>query len=262
MLDRLENNGRRIYSDGAAEFPSVTTLMGLPSHPWMMNWAQKLTAEAAVDVMPTLEGVPKSEKLSTIKAEAFARRNSAAVYGTEVHQNVEYLLTGEQHKLTTKPDVLGDAQAALDFLNNQGLTSLAVERAVANFAVGYAGTLDCLAAGDADGSRWIVDWKTGKIKPQSFYQCMAYAAADHIWSEQQHKWVPYDFSQHLAGVVVVQLKNQTWKAYPYPVEEWGLNERPSMDDVLQYLSYLVCVYEGEKQMSEFAPLAEIVPSIS
>lgn len=244
MLSRYEKGGRRVYSAGSHEFPSVTALLGLPNKPWLLPWVTKVTAEAAVDVMPTVEGKTKGTKLATIKKEAKERRFEKANYGSEVHKIVDWMLEGKEVPADTDESVRADAQAAVDFLESSKLSVAGAERAVANFRVGYAGTMDCLAL-DEHGKHWVVDWKTGRIGADAFYQCVAYACADHIWSEENSRWVEYELYSTVGGCVVVNLSGGKWTAYRHPIDKWDTA------GVLRYISNLVLVHQGERELQEF-----------
>ena len=238
-----EVRGRRVYSDGERDLPSVTTLLGMISKPQLVPWSARLAVEAAWDMKDELSGKTKDEYLKGLREEATARRNEKRDLGTAVHQAIEGVMREEVDIVDLSADIQKYVLAAQDFLDTQVEKVLAMERTVANFEIGYAGTFDMIAL-RADGTHGLLDWKTGGIWPSAYYQLLAYAASDHVWYEEDACWKPHKMLPNIGAVGVVQLQGDgSWTLFSWSDEEFDV------PIALKYIANLRDVWAADKEMA-------------
>lgn len=165
------------YVDGRGDdIPGVTSIIdqGIPK-PALINWASKVTAEYAVDHWNDLAELPTSARLEELKGARWKTSREAMAKGTAVHALAELVVHGEP--VDVPAELEGYVQAYIQFLDDFEAEPVAVEIAVVNYSIGYAGTLDVIL--EIDGARWLVDVKTGKaIYGEAALQVAAYANAE------------------------------------------------------------------------------------
>jgi len=173
---RLTVGGTRFYQIDGALYPSVTSILQVIARPGLVAWARRTTIEVVRAALDGTGGPYAREELEAI-LEAASRepervRDAAAGKGSSAHEAVSLALAGEPYDETYAPQV----QAALAFLQDQGLKVLATETVVASKAHGFAGTADLLA--ERDGALVLADWKSGSgVWPEYALQLGAYAIA-------------------------------------------------------------------------------------
>lgn len=180
---RKHSSGRgHWYTLDDAKVPGVTTLIGdgVPK-PALVSWAARSVAEYVADhrdaVVQLWDTMPRAQVVSTLKGTPYAQRDEAARRGTEVHKLAEQLAGGAE--VEVPEEIAGHVEAAVRWLDDWQPKVLVSEVPVASRRWWYAGTLD-LVVETPDGTRWIVDWKTGKsgIWGEAALQLAAYAGAE------------------------------------------------------------------------------------
>ena len=161
--------------------PSVTTLLGQLAKPALVRWAARAAADFASDNWESLSGLTPAERRKMIAAAPDQARNTAAAKGTAIHKWAEQLLAGEPVDIPEQH--LGTVEQFARWWEGSGFTAVHSEMRLwseeDDFAgCAYAGTCD-LVATHRDGSRWLLDHKTGSgIYGDYAVQLAAYAAAE------------------------------------------------------------------------------------
>jgi hypothetical protein len=173
---RFTKRGKRYFLDGLP-VPSVTTILneGFPSKA-LIAWAARTTAGYAVDQWDELAELPVSERLRVLEKAAWAKRDAAALRGTEIHALGEMLVHGQPVEIPEQH--LGPVEAYAKFLDRFDVQPTLTECPVANPAHGWAGTPDLRAVlgGEFD---YLLDLKTGKgVYESHALQLAAYAHAE------------------------------------------------------------------------------------
>lgn len=165
------NKASNFYQIEGVKYDRVTRITGcIPKQDILINWAAKLTAEAAADV-DQAEYQTKAIYVDAVKALSKERRNYNRDRGTEIHGAIEAHMTGqpvvsaydnwvdEASKVLERYDIPQDARA---------------EVVLVNVELEYAGTCDVIH-GDT-----ILDWKSGRtLYPDYLIQMWAYMEATH-----------------------------------------------------------------------------------
>jgi len=136
--------------------PGATTIVGLLNKPQLVTWANRLG----------LQGIDST-----------AYRDEAARMGTLAH---DYILC---HHKNTKPDLTDYSKQEIDaaensflsyleWLKGHTLESLLLETPLVSEEYQFGGTPDCL--GILDGEVTLIDYKTGGIYKEAYYQTCAY----------------------------------------------------------------------------------------
>lgn len=191
---RTHDRGSRVYTIGGQPYPSVTTIVsnGEPK-PVLVNWAKKVTAEAAVNqhdlVGQLIEQDGHKAAIDHLKGAAYRQRDAAGELGSKLHEVAEYeILEGKPY-----PDP-GDPQARRllshfrDFVEVMNPEWHAVEGVVYHTEHQYAGTFDAIATlnpGQSipgyEGTPLLIDWKSGSGVYGSYaIQLVAYAWAESM----------------------------------------------------------------------------------
>lgn len=166
---------------------SVTAVTGLVDKSRVLiNWAIRL-AETHIATHLFSGGNKTVEEARAIVAEALAlhekTKNEAASVGHLVHgwaeeyANAKLNGTPLPKVAADMPDqVMAGINGFLDFVKAHNVRFLERERLVFSKRWGFVGTTDAII--EADGIKYIVDWKTGKgIYDEMYFQISAYAEA-------------------------------------------------------------------------------------
>lgn len=172
--------------------PSVTTILSVRANPGLQAWRDRVGAEAA-------------DK----------RRDESADLGTRVHQAIEQLIKGAAI-FALDTDFETYVQGFQNWHDKVAPATLQAETFVTS-AYGYAGTIDLIC--EIDGEPWIIDFKTGGIKPEHGLQLAAYAQA---WAEGPLNYMPRR--------AVLQLTTETKKG-------WRFREFSDPDDWKIFLAH-------------------------
>jgi hypothetical protein len=135
-----------------------------------------------------------------LKRSPYAKRDSAANLGTEVHKWAESIILGAP-KPVVPPEQRPFVSAFERFLADHRPEYLASEAPVFNRGEWYAGTLDAIVA--IAGRRYVLDYKTGNgVYADAFVQLAAYRHADFLGLPDgtEHPMEPVD------GCLVLHLR--------------------------------------------------------
>lgn len=194
--------------------PSVTTILKLLDKPALTSWKIE-QAVLAVLTTPRLDGEQDDaftrRVLSTDK-EQDRERDTAAQFGTDIHDAIERLIAGEPFPEKFRPWI----EPVMSALNNFGPVVFSEKILVGK---GYAGRCDLLAG------TTIIDWKTTKKLPKESYpehrlQLAAYAkASGHKIDTTANIYI----STTKPGVIAV-LENpdieETFEAFEHLLQVW------------------------------------------
>lgn len=179
------DSGHRYYLDGAA-VPSVTQILGKAlAKPALVNAAAR---EAALYAVRNTEALALMDEDVWVQAVSAAPRKvwgRRAKDGQVLHRLAESMVNGDP----MPADVFGEpvpaevrdmATQLAHFFDAWDVAPVLVEAMVFHEDHFYAGRLD-LVADLADGTRWLLDYKTGSsgIWPETSMQQTAYRYASH-----------------------------------------------------------------------------------
>ena len=182
----------RFYMIDGAEYPSVTTILGIidksgPLMNWAVNEERATFKDALLDVLtrdktPTVDTIWQEVEKATkgVKAHKKASDKAAAI-GTAAHAYIEWRTKGLLGIDKGDEPVIPDAarlavMAWEDWAKAVEFRPVFSERVVYHPRYGYAGTLDMLAY--VKDRLTVIDWKTGKaVYPEAYLQNVAYRAA-------------------------------------------------------------------------------------
>lgn len=174
--------GRSYRIDGA-EWPSVTTVLGLLDKgdallQWAANCALAYVREHAV--AEDFESVLHLARTNWREA-----RDEAADIGKEIHELIKvYIRHGRDAVGTYRPEVENGFLAFLEWENNNGIIWLEAEKQVFDPVHGFAGTLDAkcrFTKGPFSGRIFVIDFKSSKgIYDGYAEQVSAYRHADSL----------------------------------------------------------------------------------
>lgn len=195
-------NGRRV--------PGVTTLIGdgFPK-PALINWAGSATANYAVDHWDELSEMGPSERLKVLNGSRYAVRDAAAKRGTEVHALAERLIGGES--VEPPEELAGHVEAYVRFLDDFEPEPVMVEAVVANYSVGYAGSLDLVARFPSLGQTLLCDVKTNRsgVYGETSFQLAAYRYAEVIVTADGEQPMP-----EVDGCAVIHVRADGYSLIP------------------------------------------------
>lgn len=215
------------YTLDGENMPSVTTILGAGfPKPYLMYWAAKMVAEAAVDeaenIARTLEvrgGDARGDLINRLKSAPWRYRDSKARKGTAVHSLAEQLVNWEE--IEPAPELRPYLDAYLMWLDdNPSFEVIATEVPLASTMHGYAGTADLIAK--FEGDVWLFDLKTSNsVHGEYFMQCAAYANADYYKGPdgKLHPMIPVDcigvihLTPHEATLYRGPEIRDAWKAF-------------------------------------------------
>jgi hypothetical protein len=207
--------GLRTYRWQGRDLPSVTSLRRMAGLPFGLHqWAIRKVVEHAVTNWPDI-----SERLSRgtavdvqvvrkeLRAAATAERDRAASLGTAVHDAAALGRTPEQ----VPPEVAPRLRQFLAWKADSRAEIVASEFQVFSTTCGYAGSCDALVR-FADGSLWIVDYKTGKgIYAEHALQLMAYTMADVVGADDVVDERLTGLLHQVSGMAVLHLSDEGWE---------------------------------------------------
>lgn len=169
------------YEDGPVVVPGVTSILNALAKPFLVPWAKRLTAEAAIKNRATLDawvetgGTDGAVELLTRASDT--ARDKAGDTGSEVHHIADAMNKGIPVTVTAEIEPYVRAyQAWVDRFQPKFLAS---EEMVYS-SRGYAGTFDSIV--EIAGEIWMLDIKTAAKGPfnETALQLAAYANGDFI----------------------------------------------------------------------------------
>lgn len=177
--------------------PGVTTILKCwPKGEVLTNWAARAVAEFVADNWEQIQALypmGRDAVVSNLKGQHWARRDAAAVRGTDIHAYAADLVTGAA--VEVPPHLARQVTAYAKWLDEWQVDPVAAEFTVASRAVRYAGTADLAAvpgAGPWAGRRPLLDLKTGRgVYGETGMQLAAYASADILMGPDGGELDPY-----------------------------------------------------------------------
>jgi hypothetical protein len=186
--------------------PGVTTILGVLDKPAIPKWAATQVAEYVADNpagVEELRAMGRGPMVQALKGLPWAKRDTAAVRGTDVHNFAEKIVNGET--VEVPEHLAGYVEAALAFMDDYGIEPVLVEAVVGSREHRYAGKLD-LVADSSRHPRAIYDYKTtaSGIYGTTAWQNAAYAYAEFHGGGDEATSMAYvgieaSFGVHLRG---------------------------------------------------------------
>ncbi len=221
-VSTIKRGGSRFYidpDDGAIKVPGVTSVGGMTPKDYLMYWAAKEAAEAAVsnwDIVSEL--IKRDPQGATDYLKNAHRRKSGAAsdLGTAAHDLFERLARGEVvNPRSVHVDVKRHVRWFSEFLQEVQPEFLFLEETVWSDTNRYAGSFDAIAK--VDGEVVIIDWKTSKaIYDSVALQLSAYRFADRIILAEDGSSVPVP---EMAGGAALHVRPQGWALHPVKCDE-------------------------------------------
>lgn len=208
------------WSDGqtvVGPYPGATGIIKvLDKGGALMGWAQRITAEAAVDNRDQLGSWfdigGRDGAVSLLTKAAVTKRDKSADVGTRIHALAEAVSRGQEPLLTDeeRPYLTAYQQWLADFSPR----FLAAEEMVLSVRHRYGGTLDAIV--EMVGERWLIDYKTSKgVYAETALQLAAYAHAEFIGRPNDPK--RYAVPQ-VTQYAVLHLRPEGYELVPYDVD--------------------------------------------
>jgi len=201
--------GLRKYTWQGVEYPSVTSLRSMAGMSFALhNWAlSRVVTRATEDIsgLNTIlaEGGPDAIKEAKrwLRAAATEERDRAADLGTRAH---DACASGKEPG-EVAADVAPFVRQFRNWIDDEGIEIIAMEKQVWNLTLGYAGTFDLLCR-RRDGKVYLVDLKTGKgTYPEHALQAVAYAMADFIGEDDVIDQTMTDLLMAVDGLSILHL---------------------------------------------------------
>jgi len=142
-----------IYYIGGEKFASVTDVCSVIAKPYLLTWAAKTAAAAA------LADPDKYDTAEKAAAVVESTKGAAAIRGRTVHDIVETWARGLPRE-PVDPTLQGYVTAFDAFVNSWSPRPLHAECVVLNKTHKYAGRLDLIA--QLGSETWLIDFKTSR----------------------------------------------------------------------------------------------------
>ncbi|MFD8955708.1 hypothetical protein ACFV0W_01940 [Streptomyces anulatus] len=178
----------------AIKYPGVTSIIAMLPKPFLVWWAARMTAEAAVSNLPAVASIAERDEAGAVDylRNAHSRYTKLrARIGSEAHDLFERMARGEAIG-RVHPDLEPYREGFAEFLDVVRPELVRAEDIAWSDSHGYAGSFDAIlrvrlgedGKPDHQAGEWhllIVDWKTSKSTyPDVALQMAAYAHADKI----------------------------------------------------------------------------------
>lgn len=213
-----------------AELPSVTTVLGILSKPWLLPWYKNLVA-GQIQMMPNISEQSKPALMQIAKSADDLARDSAANEGTEAHKLIEnYLATGQQPQPALNAPAVVAFYAFREWEEQSGIRVTLSEQMVYHPYLSYAGTIDAVGE-DEDGKYILLDWKSGnRIYNEAGTQLAAYAVAFAT---------RYGYLAKDTRAICVRIDKNTGK--------FEAKEVRSIEEEFSYFTQLLAVYNNRNR---------------
>lgn len=179
----IRRGGSRFYirpQDGH-KAPGVTSIVGMLPKSFLVYWAAKMTAEAAVDNLDAVAAIAERDRdgaVDYLKGAHTRYTRARAAVGSEAHDMFERMIRGEQVR-RVGPDLEPYRSHFAEFLDRVQPELVSAEDVMWSDTHDYAGSSDAILR--IDHETVICDWKTSKESyPDVALQLAAYAHADYI----------------------------------------------------------------------------------
>lgn len=171
------------FLDGK-KIPGVTTLIGkgIPK-PALSYWAARTVAEYVIgnpEAVEQLRAMGEGPAIAALKGIPWAKRDKAAIQGTDVHALAEKVIHGDEVEV---PDhLLAHVQGYVRWLEEFDVQPVLTEQPVASRKWRYGGKFDAIVTigrGRWAGRSPLLDWKTSSgVYGETALQTAAYASAE------------------------------------------------------------------------------------
>ena len=216
-ITRYDGEQRFYEIEGVGKFPSVTTILGVISKPFLVNWAKK---QVALAIQPILQDLfdhkikPKDLDVDAIikmaKAKPKEIMEEAGDIGTQVHKKLEILVKLKMENpnitwellvppksallLNADPKVMSCVEAFLKWAIKVDFRPVESELMVYSKSLCFAGTLD--AVGLVNNVLSVVDFKSSN----AFHEDMGLqiSAYRHAYAEMNKK-------KKVSGMLILRL---------------------------------------------------------
>ncbi|MEU1200130.1 hypothetical protein ABZ446_28445 [Streptomyces sp. NPDC005813] len=221
-VSTIKRGDSRFYidpSDGDIKVPGVTSVGGMTPKDYLMYWAAKESAEAAVtnwDIVSELVQRDPAGAVDYLKNAHRRKSKAASDLGSAAHDLFERLARGETLNLRhVHVDVKQHVRWFMEFLDKVQPEFLYLEETVWSDTHRYAGSFDAIAK--VDGETVIVDWKTSKsIYDSVALQLSAYRYADRIILAESGESVDVP---EMAGGAALHVRPEGWALHPVQCDE-------------------------------------------
>jgi hypothetical protein len=217
-------NYHRYKIDGEWVVGVTTALNGIPKN--LTRWAARTVADYAIRNLRTVSQVSESAgygpAMDMLTSLPDARRDEAAIRGTEVHALAEKYIQGEA--IDVSDDLFPYVEGYAEFISDYEPESLHEELVVGNRTHGFAGRLDSIQRSSRFGTA-LIDYKTSnRLYGNHALQCVAYCGADIALIDGAT--VPFE---PLDTAFILHIQPRTYDLIPVTVNEWAFE------------SFLVCL---------------------
>ncbi|MGW2267291.1 hypothetical protein [Streptomyces koyangensis] len=226
----IQRGGSRFYVDPttAAKYPGVTSVVGMLPKPFLVHWAARMAAEAAVGNLPAVAAIAERDEAGAIDYVRNAHMRytkSRANLGSAAHDLFERMIRGEIIG-RVHPDLEPYRTAFAEFLDAVRPELVRAEDVAWSDEHEYAGSFDAIlrvrlgedGKPDHDNGTWhllIVDWKTSKSAYADVaLQMSAYANADRLISPDGESEPMPEFD----GAAVLHITPDGWVFKPVRID--------------------------------------------
>lgn len=213
----IKRGGSRFYinpADGRDKVPGVTSVVGMEPKPFLVFWAAKEAAEAAVtnwDLVSELIKRDPAGATDYLKGAHRRKSKAASDLGTAAHTHFEKLARGEKiNDRHVHADVQPHVRHFREFLDAVQPEFLYFEETVWDDDLQIAGSFDAIAK--IDGETVIIDWKTSKSIYESVaLQLSAYRYASRIILADTNESIPMP---EITAGAALHVRPETWAFHP------------------------------------------------
>lgn len=225
----IQRGGSRYYvnPDTAEKVPGVTSVVGMLPRSFLVYWAARMTAEAAVDNLPAVVSIAERDRQGAVDylKRAHSRYTKLrANVGSDAHDLFERMIRGEAVG-RVHPDLEPYRRHFAAFLDTVRPELVRAEDVAWSDAHHYAGSFDAIlrvrldeeGMPDEAGESVLLmaDWKTSaRTYPDVALQMAAYAHADRLIS-------PDGTSEPMPavdGAAVLHITPEAWEFLPVRVD--------------------------------------------
>jgi hypothetical protein len=183
-IQRTDDHRYRSFEMPPGEYvPGCTTVIGMLDKQWLQRWYANMAAEAALELYAArkIKGATRDQ----IAAAGGARRDAAAIQGTQLHAYAETYVKGERLPDWIEPQNIDRLEAFKRWWDASGWTLRLSEAPVIkppseSSPYGWGGTIDLLCR-DKEGRTVLADIKTGaNVGRDAVLQLTGYGMASRI----------------------------------------------------------------------------------
>jgi hypothetical protein len=216
-VSTIKRGGSRFYidpDDAHIKVPGVTSVCSMTPKDFLMYWAAKESAQAAVDNWDLVSQLIQRDPAGAtdyLKSAHRRKSKAASDLGSAAHDLFERQARGETLNLRhVHVDVKPHVRWFDEFLQEVQPEFLHLEETVWSDTHHYAGSFDAIAI--VDGETVVLDWKTSKAVYDSVaLQLSAYRYADRIIKAADGESVDVP---EMSGGAVLHVRPEGWQFVP------------------------------------------------